>query len=213
MKPIRVLIVDDHEIVREGLQILLGEEPGFEVVGMAGDGETALQLMKKHKPDVVLMDLVLPGMDGIEITRRALAQDSSARVLVLTTFADDQRVRDAIQAGAIGYLLKDVLKPELLNAIRSAAAGKPALHPEAQQFLMKQLIGADAPPHSSLTEREFNILKLIAEGRSNKEIALALHLTEGTIKGYVSAIFDKLNVEDRTQAALYAVKHGLVKQK
>lgn len=212
MKPIRVLIVDDHVIVREGLQILLGEESGFDVVGAAGDGESALALIKKQKPDVVLMDLVMPGMDGIETTRRALAQDPSTRVLVLTTFAEDQRVRDAIQAGAIGYLLKDVLKPELLNAIRSAAAGKPALHPEAQQFLMKQLTGADAPPHSSLTTREFNILKLIGEGRSNKEIALALHLTEGTVKGYVSTIFDKLNVEDRTQAALYAVKHGVVKQ-
>ncbi len=213
MKPIRVLIVDDHVIVREGLQILLGEESDFEVVGMAGDGETALPLIKKHKPDVVLMDLVMPVMDGIETTRRALAQDASTRVLVLTTFAEDQRVRAAIQAGAIGYLLKDVLKADLLNAIRSAAAGKPALHPEAQQFLMKQITGADAPAHSSLTTREFNILTLIAEGRSNKEIALALHLTEGTVKGYVSTIFDKLGVEDRTQAALYAVKHGLVKQK
>jgi DNA-binding NarL/FixJ family response regulator len=212
MKPIRVLIVDDHVIVREGLQILLGEEADFEVVGAAGDGESALPLMKKHKPDVVLMDLVMPGMDGIETTRRALAQDSSTRVLVLTTFAEDQRVRDAIQAGAIGYLLKDVLKLELLNAIRSAAAGKPALHPEAQQFLMKQITGVDAPPHSSLTTREFTILKLIGEGMSNKEIALALHLTEGTVKGYVSTIFDKLGVDDRTQAALYAVKHGVVKQ-
>jgi DNA-binding NarL/FixJ family response regulator len=212
MNSIRVLIVDDHVIVREGLQILLSEEPGFDVVGMAGDGETALQLARKHKPDVVLMDLVMPGIDGIETTRQILSAVPFSHVLVLTTFADDQRVRDAIQAGAIGYLLKDVLKPELLNAIRSAAAGKPALHPEAQQLLMKQVSGKDAAPHDSLTAREFNILKLIAEGRSNKEIALALHLTEGTVKGYVSTIFDKLNVEDRTQAALYAVKHGLVKQ-
>ncbi|MEW6083677.1 MAG: response regulator transcription factor [Chloroflexota bacterium] len=212
MKPIRVLIVDDHVIVREGLQILLSEEPGFDVVGMAGESDSALALAKKHKPDVVLMDLVMPGLDGIETTRQILSAVPSTHVLVLTTFADDQRVRDAIQAGAIGYLLKDVLKPELLNAIRSAAAGKPALHPEAQQLLMKQVSGRDAAPHDSLTAREFNILKLIAEGKSNKEIALALHLTEGTIKGYVSTIFDKLNVEDRTQAALYAVKHGLVKQ-
>lgn len=212
MKPIRVLIVDDHVIVREGLQILLSEEPGFDVVGMAGESDSALALAKKHKPDVVLMDLVMPGVDGIEATRRILSAVPSTRVLVLTTFADDRRVRDAIQAGAIGYLLKDVLKPELLNAIRSAAAGKAALHPEAQQLLMKQVSGKDAAPHDSLTAREFNILKLIAEGKSNKEIALALHLTEGTIKGYVSTIFDKLNVEDRTQAALYAVKHGLVTQ-
>lgn len=213
MKLIRVLIVDDHVIVREGLQILLSEEPGFDVVGMAGESNAALALVRKHKPDVVLMDLVMPGLDGIETTRQILSVVPSTRVLVLTTFADDQRVRDAIQAGAIGYLLKDVLKPELLNAIRLAAAGKPALHPEAQQFLMKQLTGVDAPPHANLTARELSILKLIAEGNSNKEIALALHLTEGTVKGYVSAIFDKLNVEDRTQAALYAVKHGLVKQK
>lgn len=212
MKPIRVLIVDDHVIVREGLQILLGEQPGFDVIGMAGESDSALALAKKYKPDVVLMDLVMPGLDGIETTRQILSAVPSTHVLVLTTFADDQRVRDAIQAGAIGYLLKDVLKAELLSAIRSAAAGKPALHPEAQQLLMKQLSGKDAAPHDSLTAREFNILKLIAEGKSNKEIALALHLTEGTIKGYVSTIFDKLNVEDRTQAALYAVKHGLVKQ-
>lgn len=213
MKPIRVLIVDDHVIVREGLQIVLGEEPGFEVVGMAGESDAALTLVRKHKPDVVLMDLVMPGLDGIETTRRVLAANPSTHVLVLTTFADDQRVREAIQAGAIGYLLKDVLKPELLNAIRSAADGKPALHPEAQQYLMRHVAGGDAAPHDSLTSREFNILKLIAEGRSNKEIALALHLTEGTVKGYVSTIFDKLGVEDRTQAALYAVKHGLVKQR
>jgi len=213
MKPIRVLIVDDHVIVREGLQILISEEPGFEVVGMAGESETAVSLVKKYNPDVVLMDLVMPGLDGIETTRRVLAANPSTHVLVLTTFADDQRVRDAIQAGAIGYLLKDVLKPELMNAIRSAADGKPALHPEAQQYLMRHVAGGDAAPHDSLTSREFNILKLIAEGRSNKEIALALHLTEGTVKGYVSTIFDKLGVEDRTQAALYAVKHGLVKQR
>ena len=213
MKPIRVLIVDDHEIVREGLQILLSEESGFEVVGMAGDSEDAVALATKHTPDVVLMDLVMPGLDGIETTKRVLSASPSTRVLVLTTYAEDQRVMDAIQAGAIGYLLKDVLKLELLNAIRSAAAGKPALHAEAQQFLMRQIKGNDAPLHNNLTAREFNILQLIAEGKSNKEIALALSLTEGTVKGYVSTIFDKLGVEDRTQAALYAVKHGLVKPK
>jgi NarL family two-component system response regulator LiaR len=213
MKPIRVLIVDDHEIVREGLQILLSEEPEFEVVGMAGDSETAIALTKEHKPDVILMDLVLPGLDGIETTKRVLSVSSSTRVLVLTSYSDDLRVRDAIQAGAIGYLLKDVLKSELLNAIRSAAAGKPALHSEAQQFLMRQITGTDSSPHSRLTSREFDILQLIAEGKSNKEIALALHLTEGTVKGYVSTIFDKLEVADRTQAALYAVEHGLLKLK
>ena len=215
MKPIRVLIVDDHEIVREGLQILLSEETDFEVVGMAGDSESALALATLHKPDVVLMDIVLPGLDGIETTRRVLSVNPSTRVLVLTSYSDDQRVRNAIQAGAIGYLLKDVLKPELLTAIRSAAEGKPALHPDAQKFLMRQITGADGevPPHTLLTTREFDILRLIAEGKSNKEIALNLHLTEGTVKGYVSTIFDKLGVADRTQAALYAVEHGLAKTK
>ncbi|MBN8580702.1 MAG: response regulator transcription factor [Anaerolineae bacterium] len=213
MKVIRVLIVDDHEIVREGLQTLLSEEPEFEVVGLAGDSETALSLVKQLNPDVVLMDLVLPGLDGIETTKRIMATNRAARVLVLTSYSDDMRVRDAIQAGAIGYLLKDVLKSELLSAIRSAAAGKPTLHAEAQQYLMRQVTGADAPSHTRLTSRELNILQLIAEGKSNKEIALALHLTEGTVKGYVSTVFDKLEVADRTQAALYAVEHGLLKPK
>lgn len=217
MKSIRVLIVDDHEIVREGLQTLLTEEPDFEVVGMAGDGAAALALADKSHPDVILMDLVMPGMDGIEATRHFLSRDPAARVLVLTTFADDQHVREAIQAGAIGYLLKDVLKTDLLRALRDAASGRPSLHPEVQQQLMREVAGKTSasqeqvPPHSSLTEREVGILRLIAEGRSNKEIAGALYLTEGTIKGYVSTIFDKLGVEDRTQAALYAVKHGLAR--
>ncbi|MFN8380648.1 MAG: response regulator transcription factor [Anaerolineales bacterium] len=213
MKPIRVLIVDDHEIVREGLHILLSEEPDFAVVGMAGDSESALALTKLHKPDLVLMDLVMPGLDGIETTRLVLSESPSTRVLVLTTFSDDQHVRDAIQAGAIGYLLKDVLKTELLDAIRSAAEGKPALHPEAQKYLMRQISGGEVAAHTLLTAREFDILQLIAEGKSNKEIALALHLTEGTVKGYVSTVFDKLGVADRTQAALYAVEHGLAKTK
>lgn len=209
MNPIRVLIVDDHEIVREGLQILLAEEAEFEVVGTAGDGATALALAEQLNPDVILMDLVMPDLDGIEVTRRILGNDPSARVLILTTFAEDQRVRDAIRAGAIGYLLKDVLKADLLRALRDTAAGRASLHPEAQQHLMRQVVESETPPlHASLTKRETDILRLIAEGRSNKEIALALSLTEGTVKGYVSTIFDKLGVADRTQAALYAVKHG-----
>jgi DNA-binding NarL/FixJ family response regulator len=214
MKSIRVLIVDDHEIVREGLQTLLSEEPDFEVVGTAGDGVAAVAMAESTKPDVIVMDLVMPGLDGIEATRRIHNNNPQARVLVLTTFADDQRVREAIQAGATGYLLKDVLKADLLRALRDAAVGRPSLHPEVQQHLMREVAGKtssirEQAPHASLTEREIGILRLIAEGRSNKEIAAALYLTEGTIKGYVSTIFDKLGVEDRTQAALYAVKHGL----
>jgi DNA-binding NarL/FixJ family response regulator len=206
---VRVLIVDDHEIVREGLQTLLSEEPDVEVVGLAADGSHALRLATDLRPDVVLMDLVMPEMDGIEATRRIRAAHSSCQVLVLTSFADDHRVRDAIQAGAIGYLLKDVLKPDLLRAIHQAAQGKSTLHPEAQQVLVRHATRAPAP-HDDLTEREVSVLRLIASGRSNKEIAADLHLTEGTVKGYVSTILAKLGVSDRTQAALYAVKHGLV---
>ena len=215
MTSIRVLIVDDHEIVREGLQTLLSEESDFEVVGMTGDGAAAVNLVEATKPDVIVMDLVMPGLDGIQATRRIVSNNPQARVLVLTTFADDQRVREAIQAGATGYLLKDVLKADLLRALRDAAAGRPSLHPEVQQQLMREVAGKPSssqmsePSHVSLTERESGILRLIAEGRSNKEIAAALFLTEGTVKGYVSTILDKLGVEDRTQAALYAVKHGL----
>jgi DNA-binding NarL/FixJ family response regulator len=214
MRSIRVLIIDDHEIVREGLQTLLSEEPDFEVVGAAGDGLSAVTLAQTTKPDVIVMDLVMPGIDGIEATRRIVNHNPEARVLVLTTFADDQRVREAIQAGATGYLLKDVLKADLLRALRDAAVGRPSLHPEVQQHLMREVAGKTSsreqlPPHANLTEREISILRLIAAGRSNKEIAVVLHLTEGTVKGYVSTIFDKLDVEDRTQAALYAVRHGL----
>jgi len=215
MSPIRILIVDDHEIVREGLQTLLSEEADFELVGMAADGVAAIALAEAERPDVVLMDLLMPGLDGIEATRRILSENPAVRVLVLTTFADDQHVRNAIQAGAIGYLLKDVLKADLLRALRDAAMGKPSLHPDVQGHLMREVAGSKspqaAPAHASLTEREVGILHLIAEGRSNKEIAAALYLTEGTVKGYVSTIFDKLGVEDRTQAALYAVKHGLTR--
>jgi DNA-binding NarL/FixJ family response regulator len=214
MTRIRILIVDDHEIVREGLQTLLSEEADFEVVGTAGDGAAAVALAETKTPDVIIMDLVMPGLDGIEATRRILGDNPQAHVVVLTTFADDQHVREAIQAGAIGYLLKDVLKADLLRALRDAAMGRPSLHPEVQQHLMREVAGKrssqeQAPLHANLTEREIGILRLIAEGRSNKEIAATLHLTEGTIKGYVSTIFDKLGVADRTQAALYAVKHGL----
>ena len=212
MSTIRVLIVDDHEIVREGLQTLLAEEPDFEVVGSASDGASAVALAKATKPDVILMDLLMPELDGIEATRRILTNNPAARVLVLTTFADDQHVRDAIQAGATGYLLKDVLKSDLLRALRDVAMGRPSLHAEVQQHLMREIAGKTPSSQEkllALTERETDILRLIADGRSNKEIAAALYLTEGTIKGYVSTIFDKLGVEDRTQAALYAVRHGL----
>jgi two-component system, NarL family, response regulator LiaR len=210
ISPIRILLVDDHAIVREGLRTLLAEEPDIEVVGEAANGREAIALTAEHKPHVVLMDLVMPEMDGITATRRIHQQYPASHVLVLTSFTEDQQVRDAIQAGAIGYLLKDVLKQELLRAIHAAAQGEPTLHPEAQRHLMRQVTTADPPSLlETLTNRELDVLRLIAQGQSNKEIAARLHLTEGTVKGYVSAILAKLDVADRTQAALYAVRHGL----
>jgi len=208
--PVRVMIVDDHAIVREGLTMLLSEETDIEVVGEARDGADALSHIGNWQPDVVLMDLVMPGMDGIAATGEIREKYPHCQVLVLTSFSEDQRVPDAIQAGAVGYLLKDVLRADLLRAIHAAARGEPTLHPEAQRQLMQQVV-APSPPTllESLTDREMDVLGLISEGNSNKEIASALHLTEGTVKGYVSAILRKLDVADRTQAALYAVKHGM----
>jgi NarL family two-component system response regulator LiaR len=209
---IRVLIVDDHEIVREGLSTLLSEEAAIEVVGEAVNGADAVSRAAVLRPDVILMDLVMPEMDGIEATRRIRAEGGSGQVIILTSFADDRRVHDAILAGAIGYLLKDVLRPDLVRAIRTAARGEPTLHPEAQRRLMQQVISPPTSLLHDLTDRERDVLRLIARGESNKGIALSLHLTEGTVKGYVSAILAKLSVADRTQAALYAVRHGLASE-
>ncbi len=204
------MIVDDHEIVREGLQTLLNEEPDLQVVGQAHTGAQAVALAHSLQPDVILMDLVMPEMDGIEATRRIRQAGLPGQILVLTSFANDQNVREALEAGAIGYLLKDVLKADLRRAIHLAAQGKPTLHPEVQGYLIRHVNAASAAARlPQLTDRELDVLRLVARGYSNKEIAAALHLTEGTVKGYVSAILAKLGVADRTQAALYAVKHGL----
>lgn len=208
--PVKIMIVDDHAIVREGLTMLLGEEEDIEVVGEARDGVDALAMVAHLQPDVVLMDLVMPEMDGIAATTQIRERYPDCQVLVLTSFAEDQRVPDAIQAGAVGYLLKDVLKADLLRAIHAAAQGEPTLHPEAQRQLMQQVVAPTTPNLlDTLTDREMDVLRLIAQGNSNKAIAATLHLTEGTVKGYVSTVLGKLQVADRTQAALYAVKHGV----
>lgn len=207
---IKVMIVDDHAIVREGLTMLLSEEDDIEVVGEARNGAEAITRAGSLQPDVILMDLVMPEMDGITATTQIRQKYPDCQVLVLTSFAEDQRVPDAIQAGAVGYLLKDVLKADLLRAIHAAAKGEPTLHPEAQRQLMKQVVTPATPDLlETLTDREMDVLRLIAQGKSNKEIAASLHLTEGTVKGYVSTVLGKLQVADRTQAALYAVKHGI----
>lgn len=210
--PLRILLVDDHEIVREGLRTLLSDEDDLEVVGEAGDGAQALRLVAALEPDLVLMDLAMPGMDGLETLRQLRRSGSAARVLILTTFAEGEQVREAVAEGALGYLLKDVPKAELVRALRGARHGTPALHPEAQRVLMR---GVATPPGDSpfdlLTPRELSVLELLAQGFSNKKIGTTLHLSEGTVKGYVSAVLAKLQVQDRTQAALLAVRHGLAK--
>jgi len=208
---IRVLIVDDHQIVREGLRTVLEQEASVEVVGEAADGLAAVVAADKLRPDVVLMDLSMPGIDGIEALGRIRTVHPEIQVVVLTNFATDQKVKDAVAAGAVGYLLKDVLKTELVQAIRNARDGRPSLHPEAQRHLMRNVTAPpQALPGEELTPRERSVLALIASGHSNKSIASVLNLSEGTVKGYVSQILDKLHVADRTQAALHAVRKGLV---
>ena len=212
---IRLLLVDDHAIVREGLRTLLGEVPDLDLVGEAADGPSAVATAAALQPDVILLDLMLPGMNGIEVARRILARQPACRIIVLTSFADDQNVLDAIQAGAAGYLLKDVLQTDLVQAIRQAAQGHPVLHPEAQRKLVEHLARPQPAANSELdqlTERERDVLALIARGLSNRQIADSLHITEGTVKGHVSNVLSKLHLQDRTQAALFAVRRGLGQQ-
>ena len=203
--PLRLMLVDDHEIVREGLRTLLEQEEDIEVVGEAEDGESGVRMAAERRPDVVLMDVMMPGMGGIEATRRLLALPSPPappRVLMLTSLADEAAIREAVAAGAMGYLMKDVSRLELVRAVRDAARDRPTLHPEAQRILMKR---PEKSPLDDLTPRERSVLDLVAEGKSNRQIANRLGLTEGTVKGYVSILLDKLGVQDRTQAALLAV--------
>jgi len=208
---IRVLIADDHPIVREGLRALIGDEPGLELVGEARSGEEAVTLVHARRPDVVLLDLIMPGVDGIEAIRRIRAKQPDVQIVVLSSFVDDAKVQEAISAGAIGYLMKDVLRADLLRAIQDARQGRPTLHPEAQRHLITRVRAPrENPALGELTPREREVLVLIAKGRNNRAIAGALGISEGTVKGYVSAVLDKLGVDDRTQAALFAVKHGLV---
>jgi DNA-binding NarL/FixJ family response regulator len=208
---IRVLIVDDHAVVREGLRTYLELEDRLQIVGEAANGREASDKVRALQPDVVLMDLLMPEMDGISATKAIKEHSPDVKVIVLTSFQDDEHIMPAIEAGATGYLLKDVSAPELVKAIEGAYEGQAQLHPEVARKLMEQVRQPRRrqDPAEELTPRERDVLRLIASGMSNKEIARELVMTERTVKGHVSNILGKLNLQDRTQAALYAVRHGL----
>ena len=208
--PIRILIVDDHSVVRQGLQMFLALDPEIEVVGEVGNGAEAVEFVRKVKPDVVLMDLLMPVMDGIEATKMIRRDYPDTEVVALTSVLEDNAVVGAIRAGAIGYLLKDTEADELVRAIKAAAAGQVQLSPKAAERLMREVRAPESP--EKLTERETDVLRLLAEGRANKEIARELTISETTVKTHVSSILMKLDVPSRTQAALYAVRIGLVSQ-
>lgn len=206
---IRVLIADDHAVVRQGLRTFLDLQDEVEVVGEATDGEEALSAVEQLGPDVVLMDLAMPGVDGVEAIRRMRDRGDAARVIVLTSFVEDDRLFPAVRAGAAGYLLKDVQPEELVGAIRAAHAGESPIDPAVAGRLLSDVAHRDEV-HSELTAREREVLCLVARGRPNKVIARELGVSEKTVKTHVSNILAKLGVADRTQAALYAVRAGLV---
>jgi NarL family two-component system response regulator LiaR len=205
---IRILITDDHGVVRQGLRMFLSLDPEMEVVGEAANGQEALALARDLKPDVVLMDLLMPVMDGIEATLAIRSEFPEVEVIALTSVLDDGSVTGAVRAGALGYLLKDTDSEELRRAIKAAAEGRVHLAPEAAARLMREVKAPESP--EVLTEREVEVLKLLASGKANKQIASSLFVSEKTVKAHVSSILMKLGVQSRTQAALHAVRTGLV---
>jgi DNA-binding NarL/FixJ family response regulator len=221
---IRVMVVDDHPLVRGGLIALLGGEPDIEVVGAVGTGEEAVVVGMQTMPDVILMDVQLPGIDGIEATRLLRASGSSAAVVVLTSFSDSDRILNAFKAGAIGYLLKDTSPQEVLAGVRAAAEGNSPIAPQAAKALVEDRRKDDPTPTSTstpsaphaqerltsrLTEREIEVLRLVRDGHANKQIARLLAISEATVKAHLTSIFQRIDVRDRTQAALWAQERGL----
>jgi DNA-binding NarL/FixJ family response regulator len=207
--PIRVLIVDDHAVVREGLRTFLDLQDGIEVVGEAGDGEQAVDEAERLRPDVVLVDLVMPKLDGVQTMRALRERVPSARAVVLTSYLDDERLLPAIRAGAAGYLLKNVQPQELARAVRTAAAGEALIDPAVAARLVEALDDGRGDRAEQLTPREREVLALLARGFANKRIAAELGIAEKTVKTHVSNVLAKLGVSDRTQAALYASRLGL----
>jgi NarL family two-component system response regulator LiaR len=210
-KPIRVLIADDHAIIRKGIRVLLSTEPDIEVAGEAQDGKQAITEAARLQPDVILMDLVMPEVDGITAIKHITANHPEARILVLTSFATDDKIFPAIKAGALGYLLKDTDPKELVQAIYQVCRGESFLHPLVARKLLQELSQPPAQPPTvdPLTEREVEVLRLVAQGHSNQEIAVQLTISEATVRTHVSNILSKLHLASRTQAALYALREGL----
>ena len=209
---IRVLIADDHAIVRKGICALLATEPDIEVVGEAQDGQEAITEAQRLQPDVILMDLAMPRLDGLEATRHITTHQPSARILVLTSFTSDDKVFPSLRAGALGYLLKDSGPEELVEAIQQVYRGESSLHPSIARKLLRELAEPQDRTHSSplLTDRETEVLQLVARGQSNRTISAQLAISEATVRTHVSNILAKLNLDSRTQAVLYALREGLV---
>jgi len=209
----KILLCDDQAVIRDGLEMLLNLEKDFQVVGAAQDGSEAVELASQIQPDIILMDLKMPVMNGIEATREIHAKFPNIKILVLTTYDDDEWVFDAIRAGASGYLLKDTPRQKIVEAIRGTMDGKSFVDPAVAGKLLNQVASKQTQPTSvlaeKLTERELDVLRLIAKGINNGEIAKQLHLSEGTVRNHVSAILEKLGVSDRTQAAVIAIQHGI----
>lgn len=209
----KILLCDDQAVIRDGLEMMLQLEKDMRVVGSAADGAEAVELASTKQPDLILMDLKMPGLNGIEATRQIHAKFPQIKILVLTTYDDDEWVFDAIRAGASGYLLKDTPRQKIVEAIRGTIEGKSFLDPAIAGKLMNQVASNQRQPVSvlaeKLTERELDVLRLLARGFNNGDIAAQLHLSEGTVRNHISAILEKLNVSDRTQAAVIAIQHGL----
>jgi len=220
-EPVRVIVADDQSAVREGLVLLLGTLPGIVVAGQAADGDAAVELVAAVRPHVALMDLNMPGCDGVAATRRISADHPGTRVVVLTTYADDESIIGALQAGALGYLTKDATRAEIGRAVEAAAAGQAVLDPGVQQRLLSAAARAPAMPEAAdssagdgeLTPREADVLRLIAAGQSNREIARTLFVSEATVKTHVNRIFAKTGSRDRSQALRYAYTHGYAEPK
>jgi len=214
-EPITVLLVDDHKLVRQGIRAFLEARPEFQIVGEAGSGAEAVKLAQDHVPDVVLMDLIMPGMDGVEATRQVKDISPRTQIVVLTSYFDDEHIFPALEAGATSYILKDVDMDELAIAIKRTAAGEVTLHPPVAERIVKELHGGsqdETNPFTKLTQRELQVLKLIANGLGNSQIAQELVISEHTVKGHVSNILSKLHLADRTQAAALAWQKGVVRR-